>query len=379
MVKSKDRMPGSSDPTPEEKNRTFHPEFTYALFGEDEVLFGYKNPVVRLHYGAGSLTTYLGMTYSSRIDEALLSNGSTTSATESGVSPQDVLPVIAEKMPPGYTDNYNVFMEKVTKEEKTFKPMGEKFHEYTVKGKLDSVYEMYKCTMQTPRFKEYHKKMQLFLLWFIEGASFIDDEDSTWEAVVVFERNVLVPGESEYVYDLVGYCTLYPFFCYPDMKRMRISQFVILPPFQKSGHGSQLYKALYQDFLLNPHVFDFTVEDPNDAFQNMRDRCDVEKILEDKKFSVLKAPVDPDVVAELKKKFKLSKGQADRCCEMVLLKNLKMNDANAYKAYRLHVKRRLFRHNEEVLIPMGKDERLQKLEETYRAVEEGYRDVLGRL
>jgi len=39
-------------------------------------------------------------------------------------------------------------------------------------------------------------------------------------------------------YSLAGYMSAYPFFAYPDGSRMRLSQFFILPPFQKQGHGS---------------------------------------------------------------------------------------------------------------------------------------------
>ncbi len=62
---------------------------------------------------------------------------------------------------------------------------------------------------------------------------------------------------------------------------MRISQFLILPPFQKQGHGKELYTFLYNYFLNDIQVHDITVEDPNDDFQSMRETCDVNRILRD--------------------------------------------------------------------------------------------------
>lgn len=58
------------------------------------------------------------------------------------------------------------------------------------------------------------------------------------------------------------------------------SQFLILPPYQGQGHGKTLYKYLYEIFSRNPSVVDITVEDPNDSFQDMRDKQDVQMLLE---------------------------------------------------------------------------------------------------
>jgi hypothetical protein len=46
------------------------------------------------------------------------------------------------------------------------------------------------------------------------------------------------------------------------------------------GHGRKLYSYMYENFSSNPQVFDITVEDPNDIFQEVRDKCDVSLLLE---------------------------------------------------------------------------------------------------
>ena len=65
-------------------------------------------------------------------------------------------------MSKGYTDNYDVFLESVRKDESEFRPFGEKFHEYELETRDGSgdddgvVYEMYKvecghnCWLQLP-------------------------------------------------------------------------------------------------------------------------------------------------------------------------------------------------------------------------------------
>jgi hypothetical protein len=58
-VRSTDPIPGSglpSDPSKvpstdanDQQKRTFHPEFTYPMYGEEETIFGYKEPSIKVH------------------------------------------------------------------------------------------------------------------------------------------------------------------------------------------------------------------------------------------------------------------------------------------------------------------------------------------
>ncbi|KAJ3118243.1 histone acetyltransferase 1 [Phlyctochytrium bullatum] len=366
-------------PSDDEKHRTFHPEFTYPFYGEEQVLFGYKNPLLRIHFAAGSLRTYIKFSYSARIDdEASAGPSSSDGDVSQAAKAQDVMAPLLEKLPKEFTNNYNAFMEFVSLDERSFKPMGEKIHEYSVPSAENCRYEMFRCSFKTPGFKEYHRRLQPFLIWFIEGASYIDEDDDKWEATVVYERREK-PGDFTHIYSVVGYATAYGFFHYPDKKRMRISQFIILPPYQKKGHGATLYRALHRDFLVRNEVVDFGVEDPNDAFQDLRDLCDLRLLKERKAFEGVNPPVSAEAVEEVRLKFKLSKIQAQRCCEMVLMSQVDLKNKALVKEMRLQIKRRLFRHNEEVLMSMEEDKRKEKLEETYQAVVEGYRNTISAL
>ena len=42
-----------------------------------------------------------------------------------------------------------------------------------------------------------------------------------------------------------GFCTVYSFFSYPDRSRLRVSQVLVLPPFQRQGVGRGLLQAAY--------------------------------------------------------------------------------------------------------------------------------------
>jgi histone acetyltransferase 1 len=79
------------------------------------------------------------------------------------------------------------------------------------------------------------------------------------------------------------------------------SQFVIVTPYQHKGHGctilpsliqlrltislaAELYKAIYQYILSHPTVGELTVEDPAEAFEDLRDRNDLKMLLSNEIF-----------------------------------------------------------------------------------------------
>ena len=42
-----------------------------------------------------------------------------------------------------------------------------------------------KSTWDTPGFKEYHRRLQLFVLLYIEGGSYINEDEDGWEFMVL--------------------------------------------------------------------------------------------------------------------------------------------------------------------------------------------------
>lgn len=97
----------------------------------------------------------------------------------------------------------------------------------------------------------------------IDGASYIDLDDPAWDVYYVYSFALLsfdlfryskTENNKQVKYSLVGFSTVYTHYAYPDRKRMRIrywissfqvndliSQVLILPPYQKSGHGGILF------------------------------------------------------------------------------------------------------------------------------------------
>lgn len=75
----------------------------------------------------------------------------------------------------------------------------------------------------TPKFREYHRRMQIFVLLFIEGGSYIDEDDERWELVTLFEKRKHATKKDKYTYHFVGYTSLYRFLHWPDKIRLRLS------------------------------------------------------------------------------------------------------------------------------------------------------------
>ena len=41
-------------------------------------------------------------------------------------------------------------------------------------------YEIYYSDIKTPGFKDYHKRLQPWIMFYIDAASYIDDDDDNW-------------------------------------------------------------------------------------------------------------------------------------------------------------------------------------------------------
>ena len=66
----------------------------------------------------------------------------------------------------------------------------------------------------------------------------------------------MVNGTARYAF--VGYTTVYEYYAYPQNKRPRISQILVLPPFQRMGIGAEMLQAVYKHYQCDNLVLDIT-------------------------------------------------------------------------------------------------------------------------
>jgi hypothetical protein len=87
--------------------------------------------------------------------------------------------------------------------------------------------------------------------------------------------------------------------------RLRLSQFLILPPFQRAGHGGKFYDIIFKNAREDPTVQEISIEDPSAAFEDLRDRRDLMFLETNGVFQGVKAPASTQWVEETRKKYKM--------------------------------------------------------------------------
>ncbi|OAA69445.1 Histone acetyltransferase type B, catalytic subunit [Cordyceps fumosorosea ARSEF 2679] len=411
---------------------TFNPTFTYPFFGEDEKIFGYKDLKISLRYRANDMRPHLRTSYSSKFTPI----GET--------EPMDVKQILKEDalLP-------DIAFGKAADFESNSQKLGD---DWTPPGDLhasfegtDGRYEIWKGTLADPAIKQLNNRIQLLIPLFIEGGSFINstpgsDSSETglpdadrWTLFLLYRKQSSYAGSEKNSYVFVGYSTVYRFFYFQppptppatpnhdwelpkgnlDLAqlpcRTRLSQFLILPPFQGHGHGARLYKSIFEHYHKHPQTREFTVENPNEAFDELRDACDLKYLRTVPEFAALK--LNPSVTVgekglipqlikggenleAIRTKTKIAPRQFARVLEMHVMSQLPDSvrpridpdetapaktaaDRHLERLWQLLVKQRLYRHNRDVLAQFDLPERIEKLGETLLGVELEYARLLA--
>lgn len=371
----------------EDDKTSFKPEMSHQVFGDSETIFGYQDLKVKLYYSAGLLETYLGMTYSEKVNKLTYD-----------VEADEVLSKVASKLAPKIHSNLDTFVESL-KKDRTFRPCGELIYSFSVNDKSNTrQFEVYKADMSCKGFREYHQRLQTFVLWYIDAANFIDIDDDQWHYFNMFEKYKTSSGHTQY--GTVGFATVYQYYAYPNHTRPRIAQVLILPLFQNMGLGTHLLRGIYCEYIGKSNVKDITVEDPSIDFQRIRDYVDAINCHKLPSFSrkYLLQGFNKTMVIEAREKYKINKKQVRRVYEILRLLITDISNEQEYRDYRLNVKKRLnipykreqndLKKLELVFKSLNKrsnitlppmEQRMKILDKLYRILEEDYKKVVKRL
>ena len=126
--------------------------------------------------------------------------------------------------------------------------------------------------------------------------------------------------------------------------RPRISQALVLPPFQRAGHGSALLRAAYaycHEAYPPAKLTDITVEDPSENFRHLRDKVDAENCWSKFTRSFFEGSFTDKKAEKIRSELHLFKTQARRVYEILQLYTLQKNATPDLTPYRLAVKNRL--------------------------------------
>ncbi|KAE8442894.1 hypothetical protein EG329_002566 [Mollisiaceae sp. DMI_Dod_QoI] len=411
---------------------TFHPTFTYAIFNEEERIFGYKGLKANIRYNACDMRPSLQITYDKKFR--------TVGETE----PLDIKAVLEPFLPKTAFEKSSIFDTAIADDMyKTWKPPGELWK--TIQSGQQT-FEVWKGNLADLAIQQMIKRIQILVPLFIDGGTFIELQDPEWslERWTVFflyeKKKDFAEGVSPYLF--MGYSTVYRYFYYQpivsskprtkkqrislpanlDFKlpldnisfnslpcRSRISQFIILPPFQGGGNGSRFYNAIFDFYLQEPQTIEITVEDPNEAFDDLRDLNDLARLRTMPEFTALRIndnvqpqlerPVPQDIMdmeklETIRRKIKIAPRQFYRVVEMQLLsllhpsvrqslmaeeetkKPISTFKEHEYRLWKLWVKKRLYKHNRDQMLQIEKPERIDKLEQAISSVEVDYARLL---
>lgn len=424
------------------EHASFNPEFTYPIYGEEEAIFGYQDLAINLTFAAHDLRPSLEVQYGKKFNAI------------GDIKPTDVEGALKDFLPEE-AFNANVVEDKGAAD---WKPPGDKIREYTREGKK---FEIWCASLADETAKKLLENMQILVPLFIEGGTTLQlEQDWTtqrWKLFLVYQvKDKVSDGSSPYAF--IGFGTSYKVFTFPGRNmseaglrplrssdatqaaiqqeaslergldetlrdnevkspldlpsRERLSQFVILPTFQGQGHGQELYNAMYLHLTAPASVREFTVEDPNEAFDDMRDLCDMRylranypdfaslKINTDVPAEKLKPTahipvdiiVDGELTTKIRNQSKIDPRQFGRLVEMQTLSTIpplnrsrnritkrerSTNEHDkAYFFWRLYAKQRIYIFNRDPLMQIDLQERPEKVDGALDSVLEGYTSML---
>lgn len=432
---------------------SFGPEHTYPIFGDEQRIFGYQNLKVSIRYHASDMRPNLQVSYSKKFKAV----GDT--------EPTDIQEALEGFLPkgtllPSLTSEWVLTILVALAKPKDFEEAIEQVpSDWTPPGTLvesfetkDGQYEIWKGSLADPAVKQMVNRIQILVSLFIEGGTPIKTEGDRdgeadpldrWAVFFLYHKQKVLGESDKFSYVFAGYSTVYQFFLFqpptppatptkqkaaiqpaandafelPKGKtpfiefpcRSRISQFVIIPPYQGKGSGARLYSTIFKHYLDAKQTIEITVEDPNEKFDDLRDLSDLAFLQKIPEFNNLKinagvtvpktgpAPrgiVDQKALEALRLKYKIAPRQFARVTELHLMSKLpqpvrpgiEVHDSkktvtkeqeHEYRLWKLLVKQRLYKHNIDALAQLEKPERIEKLDETLANVEFEYARLLN--
>lgn len=351
--------------------KPFQPVFTYPIFGDSESIFGFQDLVIFLCFDSVTFLPFLNVKFSAKLKDEDIEVDPKTKLLE-------YLPELTI-----YKDEAK-WRDLIEEEQVGYKIPGDKV-EGSDFEKNGEKYEIYRIDLNSVRGLELHKRLQILVLLFIEAGSYIDSEDPLWDLYVLYRvSNTELP-------EIVGFTTAYNYWKYPGFEkfdqgivqlRKKISQFIVLPTDQGNGLGAEFYLRLYKYWLKDERLIEIVIEDPNESFDDLRDRVDFTRLVEEEVIDLKELNVelasDSKWYSQVKNHEKLEKRQFLRLLEMMLLYKLTKipNHGLDKKLIRLFIKKRLYEKNKEALATLDEPTRLDKLQTAYHSLEQDYYRIL---
>ncbi|CAF2039643.1 unnamed protein product [Rotaria magnacalcarata] len=184
--------------------------------------------------------------------------------------------IFVQKLSSTMTTNLGLFLSKL-KAEYEYSPFGEQLLGYEL-TEHESSYFIHRINQQNlpsnSKFFDWYNRLQTFLMFFIDIVPSTNKSNLKWIVYIVYQQ--YKNDNSQISYTPIGFTKVYLYYVYPDKTRPQICEMLILPPYQRKGHGRRLLTTIYEDLRTNSRVQDITAEDPSDEFVALRDLVSLE-------------------------------------------------------------------------------------------------------
>ncbi|GMQ06234.1 hypothetical protein CsSME_00050892 [Camellia sinensis var. sinensis] len=180
-----------------------------------------------------------------------------------------------------------------------------------------------------------YSRLVPLVLILVDGSNPIDITDPRWEILLIVQKKIVLQGGNQL--RLLGFAAIYRFYHYPDSLRLRLSQILVLPPYQHKGYGRHLLEVL-NNVAICENVYDLTIEEPLDSLQHVRTCIDVGRLLV---FNPIQKALDstilrlkqenlskksqtscfgppPSAIDHVRKSLKINKKQFQQCWEVLI-------------------------------------------------------------
>ncbi|KAF2218483.1 acyl-CoA N-acyltransferase [Elsinoe ampelina] len=419
------------------KVESFNPEFTYPIYGEEEAIFGYQGLNISLSYAAHNLKPHLEIKWDREFEP------------QGEIRATDVREPLEDFLPPTAFQKIDRKTALADADAPNFVPPGKRLETFEAR---DGTYEVWVAPFSDTRTKELITNMQILVPLFIEGGTIMELEYpwivDRWKLFILYQVDPSPPpSTSKYI--IAGYVTSFQAFTLPARgdelestlqphpeaefdkivsswsdpssskpsplslsSRERISQVILLPSRQRSGLGSRLYSIIYQHLTAPDHITELTVEDPNAAFDDMRDIADMVYLRStNSTFKSLRLPTSipssalapgeeipldlllpKETRTKLAKETKIQSRQLSRLIEMQLLSTIPRPNRSTsritrkekssseadrqYYFWRLLAKERLYQFNRDSLAQLDLEERVEKVDAAVDGLKEDYERLL---
>ena len=239
---------------------SFQPTYTYELFS-NEIIHGYKGLKILISLTPKTLFAHINIQY-----------------TEKQEVNDDIENIFAEHFKERFTRNKANFISKLNEEK-----------DKTPKGKLiytENNRRIYNIDILKDDYTEENYSIQALCTFFIDAASFIPIETNFWGYFLIIE-NLDNNNDKIENWKTLGICSYKNFHIELYKYFTMLSQFFILPPYQRKGLGTFLLEHIYKYlFKEDKNCLEIMTEDPSIEFILMRDYtiCKIitnEKLIDD--------------------------------------------------------------------------------------------------